>query len=675
MTDRVTASYGAWPSPIAANDVTRGERRLGFPSVVGERIWWEESRPDEDGRNTIMRRDSDGSVAELLASPWNARTRVHEYGGRSYVPVPRQDGVDGARPGIVFANLDDQRLYFLAEGGNTPQPLTPEPSVDAALRYADMTLTSDGGHVICVREQHGSEDGPSRAIVSVPLSGAVDTPEAIRELVTDADFFASPVPSPDGQYLAWISWNHPRMPWDGTELRAGTLTESGVTGTYTLKGGLGESVLAPMWQDESSLLFLSDWPGWWNLYQIGLTGPAFALYPAEKEFCGGFTLGMQPYQLLNDGRVVTLYGHADLSVGVYDPKNAALEDVSTPLTSWRALASNQKNTVVGVAAAADTPQRLVQLDPDTGHTQTLRRAQDDLPDSNYVPEPRTVSVNGRYGGAVHANVYPPTNPAATGTGPAPYIVWVHGGPVGCANTELDLAKAYFTSRGLGIVDVNYSGSIGYGRTYRERLQRQWGVIDVEDAISVVQSLVDDGIADPQRLAIRGASAGGFTTLRALTWDTFACGVSVFGVTDLARLSEETHDFESRFLDSLIGPLPGYEATYRERSPINQAENIQAPVLLLQGTQDPVVPPPQATEFANALAEQGVSHAHLEFGGEGHGFRAAESQQRALEAELAFYGKIFGFAPAGVPELELVPGGNQESTSETQDAAEAADEEE
>ncbi|GAA1072724.1 S9 family peptidase [Nocardiopsis composta] len=654
MTDRVTAPYGAWPSPIAASDVARGVRRLGFPSVAGDEVWWEEARPDEGGRTTVMRRGADGADTELLAAPWSANTRVHEYGGRSHLPVPRRDDKARTRYGIVFSNAADQRLYLLERDSRTPVPLTPEPDAPAALRYADPALSADGKRVVCVREEHGADGSVRRAIVAVPLSGrAAEDPGAVSVLVTGADFFASPTPSPDGEHLAWVAWNHPRMPWDGTELRVGRLGPDGVTGAYTLKGGVSESVLHPVWNGASRICFVSDWPGFWNLYEIGLTGQAIALYPDESEFTPGpARLGTLPYVRLDDGRLVVLHGGADLAPAVYDPQTLELTPLDTPFTSWETLGGDGRR-VVGLASGPRTPQSLVLLDPDTGRVRTLRASLDDLPDPGYLPEPETVELPGRYGGTVHANLYRPANPEASADGPAPYAVWVHGGPVARATTALDLAKAYFTSRGIGVVDVNYSGSIGFGRTYRERLHGMWGVLDVEDAEAVARALAADGTADPDRIAVRGGSAGGFTTLLAATGDAFACGTSLYGVTDLLRLAAETHDFESRFLDSLIGPLPGYSATYRERSPINRADRVRVPLLLLQGTEDRVVPRAQASEFAAALAEGGIRHALIEFEGEGHGFRGAEAVQRALEAELAFYGEVFGFTPPGVPPVELV----------------------
>ncbi|WP_017557103.1 S9 family peptidase [Nocardiopsis baichengensis] len=655
MTDRVTAPHGAWPSPISASDVARGTRRLGFPATAGGEVWWEEARPEEGGRTTVMRCGPDGAAAELLEAPWSARTRVHEYGGRSFLPVPRRDDKALTRFGIVFADAGDQRLYLLDRGAREPRPLTPPPPFPGALRYGDPALSADGRRVVCVRERHGEDGRVDRAIVAVPLSGrAAEDPSAVAELVTGADFFASPTPSPDGEHLAWVAWNHPRMPWDGTELRVAALGPQGAERPYTLKGGVDESVLQPVWSGPARLRFVSDWSGWWNLYEIGLTGQAVALYPDEHEFTPGpMPLGARSCVPLADGRLVVLQGDADLAPAVYDPGTLELKPLDTgEFTTWETLDGDGEQ-VVGLASGPRAPQSLVRLDPATGRTTVLRSSREELPDPELLPVPRRTEFSGRYGATVHATVYPPARPGGTTAGPAPYAVWVHGGPVGRATCGLDLFKAYFTSRGIGVVDVNYSGSLGFGRTYRERIAGMWGVVDVEDAEAVAQALVDSGEADPERLAVRGPSAGGYTALLAASGRTFACATSLFGVADLLQLAATTHDYESHFLDTLVGPLPGYKATYRERSPITRADRVRVPVLLLQGTEDAVVPKEQAREFAKALADNGVRHALLEFEGEGHGFGSAESVERGLEAELAFYGEVFGFTPPGVPGVELV----------------------
>ncbi|WP_179810768.1 S9 family peptidase [Nocardiopsis sinuspersici] len=645
----LSSPHGSWPSPISAGDVARGVRRMAFPSVVDGTVWWEEGRPEE-GRTTLMRRDTDGTVTELLPAPWSVGTRVHEYGGRAHLPVPRRDDKAITRMGVVFSSSADQRLYLLEHGSREPFPLTPDD--EAASRYADPALSADGRGVLCVRERH--EDGSvRRSVVSVPLSGrGAQDPSAVRELVSGADFYASPTPSPDGAHLAYVRWNHPRMPWDGSELRVGALDASGLSGEYTLKGGVDESVVSPTWVDDTTLYVASDWPGWWNLYQAGMTGQAIALYPAEEEFhAPPGRLGNRSFCVLDSGVVVALHGNADMTPSVYDPDTLDLTPVRTELTTWSMLDTDGR-AVVAVASSPTEPQCLVRLDPGSGGVEVLRRSAEELPYAAYLPVPRRETLPGRYGAPVNANVYPPTNPDVAAEGPAPYVVWAHGGPVSASTLEFDPVKAYFTSRGIGVVDVNYGGSTGYGRSYRKRLHKEWGVVDVEDCAAAARALVEQGAADPERLAIRGPSAGGYTALMALTGDTFAGGVSLFGVTDLLGFSDTTHDFESHFLDSLVGTLPGFAERYRERSPVHRAEDVGAPVLLLQGLEDKVVTPDQATAMATALGRRGAPYALLEFEGEAHGFVSQDVRVRALEAELAFYARVLGFE-ADVAPLELV----------------------
>ena len=406
-------------------------------------------------------------------------------------------------------------------------PLTPEPAEPGALRYADFVLSPDSSEIWCVREQH-EEDRVRRAIVAVPLDGsAADDPAAVRELVSGADFYAFPTPSPDGSRLAWICWNHPRMPWDGSELRVAVM-EDGVPGRGTLiKGGVAESVLAPCWRDETSLYVVSDWSGWWNIYQVGLYGePPQALYPAEEEFASAlWQLGGRPFAVLGDGRLAVVHGQGDLRLGVLDPESGELADLDIPYTAFGTSVSADGTVVVGVAGGPATPQGVVRVDTVTGRTEALRRELDEVPDAAYLPIPDAVEIEGPFGRVVHAIVYPPSNPAATapdGELP-PYVVWVHGGPTSHVTSVLDLEKAYFTSRGIGIIDVNYGGSTGHGRGYRERLRRQWGIVDVEDAIAAARGLAARGDADPQRLAIRGGSAGGWTALCAVTTGAAAHG--------------------------------------------------------------------------------------------------------------------------------------------------------
>ncbi|MEW2352742.1 prolyl oligopeptidase family serine peptidase [Spirillospora sp. NPDC029432] len=654
MTARATLPYGSWPSPISADDVARARLRLSFPTVHNSDVWWQETRPEEGGRTTVVHLQG-GHRTELLQAPWDARTRVHEYGGRSYLPVRTGEG-----HAIVFSNYDDQRLHRLDPGDPKPRPLTPEPAIPGGLRYADSVVSPDGTEIWCVCEGHTPE-GIRRAIVAVPLDGsAAADPSAIRELVTGADFYASPVPSPSGGHLAWVQWNHPRMPWDGTEIRVAALEDGQTVAPRTVKGGLTESAIAPLWRDDESLYVISDWPGWWNIYQVGLHGESpQALYPAEEEFAGAlWQLGGMPYALLEDGRLAVLHGEGDQRLGIYDPETLELVDLEVPYDDWQPALSAHGSTIVGIAGGPAVPPSVVRIDTTTGRVEGLRRELAELPDVAYLPKPRTELIEGPFGRPVHAYVYPPSNPEYTGTEGElpPYVVFVHGGPTSRVSRVLNLERAYFTSRGIGIIDVNYGGSTGYGRAYRERLRRQWGVVDVEDAVAAAEALVEGGIADPERLAIRGGSAGGWTTLAAITQTkVFSAATSYYGVSELTSFAEGTHDFESRYLFGLIGPLPGFERAYEERSPLTRADETACPVLLLQGLDDPVVPPDQSERFAAALAAKKTPHAYLTFEGESHGFRRAETVIACLRAELAFYGQTLNFQPRGVDPIELTAG--------------------
>ncbi|MFE3449207.1 S9 family peptidase [Nonomuraea sp. NPDC059194] len=600
-----------WPSPISTTDVASSGLRLAWPTVSGEEIWWTEDRPDEGGRTTIVHRAADGTRTELLAAPWNARSRVHEYGGQPYLVTPR---------GVVFVNLADQRLYLLS-GEGEPEPLTS----DDGSRYADLHLGDD--RLWCVRERH---DGKvTRAIVSVPLDGG-----ASEELVTGSDFYAYPTLSPDGLHLAYICWNHPRMPWNGTELRITRLADGN---SWTVKGGSSESVLAPAWKDDQHLYLVSDWSGWWNLYQIGIYGTSSqALHPAEEEFAGPlWQLGGRPYLVMADGRLAVLHGQGDLRLGLLDPETGELRDLDVPYAGWDPALSADGTTLAGVAYGGAIPRSVARIDTVTGRVEGLRRDIAELPDVAYLPTPEPVEFSGRFGRRVHAFLYRPLH----AEGPAPYVVFVHGGPTGHSGSALDLEKAFFTSRGIGVIDVNYGGSTGYGRAYRDRLRGQWGVVDVEDTVATAEWLVTEGLADPARVAVRGGSAGGWTVMAACcTSNVFAGGVSYYGVSALAPLNAHTHDFESRYTEWLVGPED--PVLYAAREPLALVGGVSCPMLLLQGLDDPVVPPSQSSAFADALSERGVPCTYLSFEGESHGFRRTETRTAALAAELSFYQQIF-----------------------------------
>jgi dipeptidyl aminopeptidase/acylaminoacyl peptidase len=654
-----TASYGEWPSPITGGDVARSRVALAFPVIAGEHVWWQETRPAEGGRIAVVSGGTDGIVADRLGAPWSARTRVHEYGGRSYLPLA---------DGFLFANFADQRMYRCGTTGE-PEPLTAPAAGDAADRFADFVLAPGKTEVWCVRERHASGGRITRAIVSVPLDGsAADDDGAVRVLVSGSDFYAYPAPSPDGTHLAWICWDHPRMPWDGTELR---VTEIGDPRHQVIMGGDRESVLAPAWRDDRSLYVVSDRLGWWNLYLVSADEPPWALCPREEEFAAPlWQLGVYPYAVLGDGRLAVSHGIGAASrLGVLDPDNGQLTGVDLPYQVVSPWLSASGRTVATIAGSPAVPLAVIKVDvpltdDGTAEVRVLRREAESVPDAAYLPEPRPARLAGPSGSVVHALVYPPANPAVTapdGELP-PYVVWVHGGPTGHVVPVLDLEKAFFTSRGIGIIDVNYGGSSGYGRAYRERLRGQWGIVDVADVMTAALALTEAGEADGKRLAIRGGSAGGWTALAAVTSGlgearagVFAASTSYFGVSDLRAFAAETHDFESRYLDGLIGPLPECDARYAERSPVGHVNHLTCPVLLLQGLDDPIVPPVQAESIAAELAAHQIRYAYLTFAGESHGFRKAETIVASLEAELSFYGQIMGFVPPDVPPVPLAGG--------------------
>ncbi|MEV0591015.1 S9 family peptidase [Nonomuraea cavernae] len=648
-----------WPSPVSTTDVARSGLRLGWPRALGGQVWWVEDRPDEGGRTTIVRRAADGTRRELLRAPWSARTRVHEYGGRPYDVTPEGD--------VVFANLADQRLYLLpcpdrlsppgAPGspgalhratvlgpggafqpaaalgpagstGGEPVAITP---VGDGSRYADLLVRD--GQVWCVRERHHDDGKITRSIVSFPLSGG----EA-REWATGADFYACPALSPDGRHLAYLCWNHPRMPWNGTELRVTRLDDGA---SWTVTGGTAESVLAPQWKDDRHLYLISDRSGWWNLYQLGIHGTSSrALHPAEEEFAWPpWQLGGLPYIVLGDGRLAVLHGRGDLRLGLLDPGTGRLTDLDAPYTGWDPALATDGTTLVGTGYGPAVPRSIVRVDTVTGRVEGLRRDIEELPDVAYLPSPRPVELSGRFGRRAHAYLYPPANPVAEAREAPPYVIFAHSGPTAHADTALDLEKALLTSRGIGVLDVDYGGSTGHGRAYRDRLRGQWGVVDVEDTIAAAEWLAAEGLADPERIAVRGASAGGWTVMAACCRSgAFAGGVSYYGVSALGPLNAHTHDFESRYVEWLVGPED--PQVYASREPLALVDGVSCPMLLLQGLDDPIVPPEQSAAFAEALSERGVPCTYLAFEGEGHGFRRTETRAAALAAELAFYQQLF-----------------------------------
>jgi dipeptidyl aminopeptidase/acylaminoacyl peptidase len=612
--------FGSWPSPIAAAAVARAGVRLGEPALGEDgSAWWLERRPLESGRTALVREGED-----VIPPEFNVRTRVHEYGGGAWL-------LHGET--VFFSHWDDQRLYRLDPGGS-PVPVTPE----GPYRYADGRALPDGSAIVCVRETHGDGE-PVNDLVRIPADGS-GPPEPIA---SGRDFYATPRPSPDGRALCWLCWDHPNMPWDGCELW--------VAGRR-VAGGPDESIWQPEWSPSGELHWVSDRTGWWNLYSEAgrLTDERAELGVPQWQF-GGAT-----YAFLEDGTIACV--RIERAVArLHLLRDGRLDDVGLPYTSFGypcLRAGGQR--LIFVAASPEQEPAVVRWSETEGATE-LRRASDEPLDRALVSIPRAIEFESAGGRTAHAFYYPPVNPGFEGPDGErpPLLVQIHGGPTAYAAPELDPATLFWTTRGVGVVDVNYGGSTGFGRDYRNLLRGTWGIVDVEDCIAAARHLAAEGDADGNRLAIHGGSAGGYTTLCALAFhpDAFGAGASYYGVADAATLARDTHKFESRYLDRLIGPWPEAEELYFERSPINFADRIRVPVLLLQGLEDDVVPPAQAEEMAAALRNSGVPHAVLMFEGEQHGFRRAETIIRSLEAELSFYGQVFGFQPADeIEEVQL-----------------------
>ena len=637
--------YGLWPSPIDGEQVARQATAYDAVHTSGEAVYWLETRPSQDGRAVVVRWTEDTGAADAVPAGFDVGSRVHEYGGGAYLPAGRT---------LFACSRGDQRLYRI-DGQRSPVPITPEPPTPAGLRYADLRLVSSGTLLVCVRERHQGE-GVVNELVAVPAKASADP----WVMASGHDFYAAPRPSPDGRRLGWLTWDRPCMPWDGADLWVADLGPDGRLGAARhVAGGPQESVVQPEWDAEGVLHFVSDRSGWWNLYRLPAGGgEPEPLCPRAEEFGQPlWQLGAVTYARLADGRLAVLHGTDTLALGLLDPATGELTDLDLPYTLYGSVAVDG-DTVLTTAASPVEPAAVVAVDLPTGTATVLRRSMTDPPDPAYLPEPRSIVVAGPGERDVHAHVYPPTSPdAAAPDGELPpYVVFVHGGPTSHSAAILNLEKAYFTSRGIGVIDVNYGGSTGYGRAYRERLRREWGIVDVEDCVAAVQALVRDGLADGDRLGIRGGSAGGWTTLAALTTtDAFAAGVSYYGVAELIAFAADTHDFESRYIDGLVGTLPEDRDVYVERAPLSHVDQLSCPVLLLQGLEDKVVPPAQAELFAAALDKKGIPYAYLPFAGEQHGFRKQETVVAALEAELSFYGQVFGFDPAGVPTLPLTRG--------------------
>ncbi|MFD0415060.1 LpqB family beta-propeller domain-containing protein [Streptomyces sp. NPDC127108] len=658
-----TKPYGSWPSPIDAALAAAHDGHPAFVGFVGDEAWWTEPRPTEGGRRALVRRRPDGTEESVLPAPWNVRSRVIEYGGLPWAAVARPGNPRG--PLLVFADFTDQRLYAhepdVPEA--EPRPLTPLSGVGGGLRLADPRILLDRGEVWCVLEEFTGE-GPTdvrRVLVAVPLDGsAAQDRAALRELSDGRHrFVTGPRLSPDGTRAAWLAWDHPRMPWDGTELLVADVGADGVLAdARVLAGGPEESIAQADWARDGRLLYASDRSGWWNLYRAEPDGTTSALCPREEEFAGPlWQLGLSWFAPLDSGLVAVVHGTGATALGILDPETGEVVDAAGPWSEWSASLAVHGTRVAGIAASPRSAYEVVELDTRTGRARVIGAAHDDPVDPTYYPEPQIRTFLGPAGREIHAHIYPPHHPGhlAPGDELPPYVVWAHGGPTTRAPLVLDLAIAYFTSRGIGVAEVNYSGSTGYGRAYRNRLREQWGIADVDDCAAVALALADEGTADRARLAIRGGSAGGWTTAASLTTtDVYACGTIIYPVLDLTSWQDgETHDFESRYLETLVGPYAEVPGRYEERSPARHADRITAPFLLLQGLDDVICLPAQCELLLARMQRRGVPHAYIAFEGEGHGFRRADTMIRALEAELSLYAQVFRLDPAGGrPTLEL-----------------------
>ena len=636
MAEPQIAPYGAWQSPVRTEMLTAGALRFVEIDADADDIYWVESRPDERGRYAVMRRSADGETAEVTGAEHSVRTLAHEYGGGALA-------VSGGH--LYFSNFADQRLWRqAADDPASAAPITPEINV----RYADATVDAARGRLICVAEDHRREGVEAEnLLVSVLLDGG--EPEPLHQ---GYDFYSSPRLSPDGARLAWICWNHPRMPWDATELWLADVASNGaLLNPRRIAGDTrgDTSILQPEWAPDGALYCVSDTSGWWNLHRWD----GDALIPVltmEAEFGQpSWTFSESTYGALADGRLAVTWGEQGIwKIGALDPATGALREFETPYTAFFFVRA-AGNRIVANAAGPESGSAIIAIDADSGELETLRLGSSVELDPDYVSAPEPIAYPSAEGRTAHAFYYAPRNPdfaAPPGAKPS-LLTFTHGGPTGATAGVLALAIQYWTTRGFAVVDVNYGGSTGYGTAYRRLLHGNWGIVDVEDCCAAAEYLVARGDVDGARLAIRGGSAGGYTTLCALTYrDVFNAGASHFGVSDAAALARDTHKFESRYLDSLIGPYPEREELYQQRSPIFSAERLNCPVIFLQGLEDKIVPPDQAERMVDALRSKGVPVAYLAFEGEQHGFRMAENIQRATEAELDFYGRIFGFTPAG-----------------------------
>ena len=638
MSEKQTAPYGSWSTPISADKLLKGtvQMRNQMLRGDGEDVYWSELRPYEAGRIVVCKRGADGGISDVTPQGFNARTRVHEYGGGHYVV---KEGT------VFFTNYTDQRLYR-QEANSTPRAITP----DADIRHADMVVDGQRGRVIAVREDHTT--GASEAVNTIVSIDALGQRESIV-IASGSDFYSSPKLSPDGGRLAWVTWNHPNMPWDGTELWIGELDRDGrVTSSRRVAGGANESILQPEWSPTGELYFVSDRNDWWNIYRARGEGDEPVCRRAAEFGGPQWAFGQRFYDFNGPDEIVCLFSEASSGkLGRIDLNTGKLRHVEL---FYSTLANIQVSggKAAMYASSSTLAERVLIIDLETSAEEVVRVANPARIQMGYFSIPKPIEFPTEGGLTAHAFYYPPRNQdyeAPTGEKP-PLVVHCHGGPTGSGGPTYAFEYQYWTSRGFALVDVNYGGSTGYGRAYRQRLNGNWGVIDVDDCVNASRYLVEKGLADPKRVSITGGSAGGFTVLLSLTKrDFYNAGSSQYGIGDLELFAMETHKFESRYCETLVAPYPERVDVYRERSAIHFADNMKVPVILFQGAEDEIVPPDQAETFVEACEKKHLPYAYVLYDGEQHGFRQDKHIRRTFEGELSFLAQIYGFEPADTIE--------------------------
>jgi len=640
MSSGKIAPYGSWRSPITSELIVSETIKLGQIFLDGSEVYWSESRPAEGGRNVIVKCIPGGKTRDLTAKPFDVRTRVHEYGGGAFVV---SDGT------IYFSNFADQGLYA-QESASDPRRLTSP----GAKRYGDMVVDRLRDRLIFVREDHSAKKGePVNTILALSLTNNQEE----HVLVAGSDFYSSPRISPDGSSLAWLSWNHPNLPWDGTELWVGKIKSDGSLGErLKVAGGSSESIFQPEWSPDGVLYFVSDKSEWWNLYRYR----HHQVEPVCQRDCEfgrpQWLLGMSTYGFESMDRIICTYTSKGIwHLASLNCASGDLEEIETPFTEvWNLRVSSKQ--AVFCAGSPTQASSVVRLDLQSKKFDLLRSSSDINVDSGYISIPQPIEFPTTHGKTSHAFFYPPQNCDYRGLANElpPMLTKIHGGPTSATSTSLAWDIQYWTSRGFAVLDVNYGGSSGYGRSYRHRLEGQWGIVDVDDCANGARFMVELGLIDGERLVIRGSSAGGYTTLCALTFrQTFKAGASYYGISDLEALAKETHKFEARYLDRLVGPYPDRLDIYRQRSPIHFTHLLSCPLILFQGLEDEVVPPNQAEMMLEALKSKGLPVAYIPFEGEQHGFRRAETIKHALDSELYFYSRVFDFElPEPIEPIEI-----------------------